>query len=222
MAGDVGDCRIVNEEGAAGCGNFHIGIGGFCADLDPPVGYWCSKNPPRGQAYNHTTRDTCGGPHHDCGGTQIHMSPAGLVYSNGSVLPHAPHYRNASGAMVQAWRGGQAWYTNGCLVESHDRATGSLYFDPKVGCNQGGEGMVSGGEWWIVSRHPFTLPVCPPARLPACPPACLPACRAPSPRFAAPSLDLTCPGAAGFVIQENVLEELDAPREWFYNSMSRL
>jgi hypothetical protein len=174
MAGDVGDCRIVNEEGAAGCGNFHIGIGGFCADLDPPVGYWCSKNPPRGQAYNHTTRDTCGGPHHDCGGTQIHMSPAGLVYSNGSVLPHAPHYRNASGAMVQAWRGGQAWYTNGCLVESHDRATGSLYFDPKVGCNQGGEGMVSGGEWWIVSRHPFTLPVCPPARLPACLPACLP------------------------------------------------
>jgi hypothetical protein len=49
MNSDVDECYLNNEDGAAGCGNFHIGSGGFCADLDPPVGYWCSKAPPRGQ-----------------------------------------------------------------------------------------------------------------------------------------------------------------------------
>ena len=162
--GDVGDCRSMQEDGAAGCGNFHIGSGGFCSDLSPPAGYWCSKSPPRGQAYNHTTRDTCGGKYHSCGGTQMHMAPAGVVF------PRAQAYRNATGAMVQAWRGEQSWYTNGCLVDRHDRATDTLHFDQTVGCNQGGEGMVSFGNWWI----------------------------------------------------ENVLEELDAPREWFYNSSSHV
>jgi hypothetical protein len=142
MASDLGDCREMQEDGVAGCGNFHIGSGGFCSDLDPPVGYWCSKQPPRGQAYNHTTRATCGGKHHSCGGTQMHMSPAGVVYSSGNVLPNAPKYKNATGAMVQAWRGLQHWYTNGCLVKSHDIVSGTLYFDQEVGCNQGGEGMV--------------------------------------------------------------------------------
>ena len=83
--------------------------------------YWCSQAPPRGQAYNHTTRDTCSGQHHDCGGTQMHMSPAGVVYKGGNVLPNAPGYRNATGAMVQAWRGSAAWYTNGCLVPTTAR-----------------------------------------------------------------------------------------------------
>ena len=146
MENDLAECRALGEDGAAGCGNFHIGSGGFCSDLDPPVGYWCSQAPPRGQAYNHTTRDTCGGVFHSCGGTQMHMSPAGIHYSAGDVLPHAP-YRNATGAMVQAWRGTQAWYTNGCIVEKQQN--GTLYFDPTVGCNQGGEGMISFGDWWI-------------------------------------------------------------------------
>ena len=75
------------------------------------------------------------------------MSPAGVRYSAGDVLPNAPKYRNATGAMVQAWRGKQAWYTNGCIVKSQDNDT--LYFDPAVGCNQGGEGMVAFGDWWI-------------------------------------------------------------------------
>jgi hypothetical protein len=161
--------RYNNQDGGSGCGTFHIGHGGFCSDLDPPVGYWCSKEPPRGQSYNHTTRDTCGGTHHDCGGTQIHMAPAGVVYTTGRVLPNAHTYQNATGAMVQAWRGLQNWYTNGCLVKSHNKTAGTLHFDQDIGCNQGGEGMVSGGIWWI----------------------------------------------------ENVYEELDHPREWFFNSTTR-
>jgi len=167
---DLAECIFDNQDGGSGCGTFHIGQGGFCSDLDPPVGYWCSKNPPRGQSYNHTTRDTCGGIHKDCGGTQIHMAPAGIVYSDGGVLPNAHTYQNATGAMVQAWRGRQNWYTNGCLVKTQDKASGTLHFNQDVGCNQGGEGMVSGGSWWI----------------------------------------------------ENVFEELDSAREWFFNSTSRI
>ena len=102
--------RPASQSGAGDWGDYHIGHGGFCSDLDPPAGYWCSKAPPRGQSYNHTTRDTCGGVHKDCGGTQIHMAPAGIVYSTGNVLPNAPKYRDVAGAMVQAWRGKQNWY----------------------------------------------------------------------------------------------------------------
>eukprot|EP00493_Phyllostaurus_siculus_P017265 UN17528 len=28
-------------------GEFHIGIGGSCDDVSPPVGYWCSNTAPR-------------------------------------------------------------------------------------------------------------------------------------------------------------------------------
>lgn len=167
---DAAECLYNNQDGGSACGSFHIGHGGFCSDLDPPAGYWCSKYPPRGQAYNHTTRDTCGGKYKSCGGTQIHMAPAGIVYSTGNVLPNAPKYSNATGAMVQAWRGKAGWYTNGCLVKTHDVTSGILHFDQDIGCNQGGEGMVSGGKWWI----------------------------------------------------ENVLEELDCPREWFFNRTTRI
>ena len=32
-------------------GDFHIGSGGFCDDIYPPTGYWCSMAPPRGQCW---------------------------------------------------------------------------------------------------------------------------------------------------------------------------
>ena len=41
------------------------------------------------------------------------------------------------------------WFTNLCLVDSQDKETGELLFDPEVGCNQGGEGCVRFAQWWI-------------------------------------------------------------------------
>ena len=111
-------------------GDYHIGHGGFCDDLDPPTGYWCSKHPPRGQCYDPGARTSKG-----C--TQTHMSPDGLTYNDG-LLPNAHKYANPKGAVVQAWRCIR-WFTNLCLVESQDKGAQTLTFDPKVGCNQGGE-----------------------------------------------------------------------------------
>eukprot|EP00035_Acanthoeca_spectabilis_P015936 m.322113 g.322113 ORF g.322113 m.322113 type:complete len:169 (+) comp16454_c0_seq102:2541-3047(+) len=52
---------IENEqEGEGDWGDFHIGHGGFCDDLDPPAGYWCSQNPPRGNCYNSSTQTSKG------------------------------------------------------------------------------------------------------------------------------------------------------------------
>jgi hypothetical protein len=121
-------------------GDFHIGMGGYCDDIEPPTGYWCSMEPPRGQCFDNKTRTSRG-----C--TQTHMSPDGLSY--GASLPHAANYSDAKGAVVQVWRGGGRWFTNLCLVESQDKAKGTLTFDAEVGCNQGGEGEVQGSQWWI-------------------------------------------------------------------------
>ena len=35
-------------------GEYHLGLGGYCDDLDPPFGYWCAMKPPRGQESMHT------------------------------------------------------------------------------------------------------------------------------------------------------------------------
>jgi hypothetical protein len=95
------------------------------------------------------------------------MAPDGLKYTD-ALLPHAKNYSNITGAVVQAWRCVR-WFTNLCLVDSMNKETGEIFFDSKVGCNQGGEGCVRFAQWWI----------------------------------------------------ENVLEELDAPGEWFFNDTSR-
>jgi hypothetical protein len=75
------------------------------------------------------------------------MSPDGLNYTG--MLPKANSYANATGAVVNAWRGMQRWFTNQCLVSKHDKENSILYFDDKVGCNQGGEGNVEFSQWWI-------------------------------------------------------------------------
>ena len=127
------------QTGEGDWGDFHIGHGGFCSDIDPPAGYWCSQNPPRGNCYDPKTRTSRG-----C--TQTHMSPDGLDYRG--VLPNADRYANPKGAVVQAWRCIR-WFTNLCLVDSIDKESGVLNFDADVGCNQGGEGCVTFQNWWI-------------------------------------------------------------------------
>jgi len=128
------------QEGEGDWGDFHIGHGGFCDDINPPAGYWCSRNPPRGNCYNPTERSSRG-----C--TQTHMSPDGFTYTD-SLLPHAANYSNPKGAVVQAWRCIR-WFTNLCLVDSIDKENQTIRFDPNVGCNQGGEGCVRFQDWWI-------------------------------------------------------------------------
>eukprot|EP00051_Salpingoeca_urceolata_P015335 m.198436 g.198436 ORF g.198436 m.198436 type:complete len:722 (-) comp18370_c0_seq6:228-2393(-) len=129
-----------SQQGEGDWGDYHVGYGGFCNDIDPPFGYWCSQQPPRGNCYDPKSRTSRG-----C--TQTHMSPDGISY--GALLPNAPSYRNATGAIVQAWRGMARWFTNLCLVSEHDKASGTLTFDDKIGCNQGGEGNVAFSQWWI-------------------------------------------------------------------------
>ena len=121
-------------------GDFYFGMGGFCDDISPPTGYWCSKTPPRGQCYD-PVKKTSGG----C--TQTHMAPSGLSYKD--VLPQAANYSNPKGAVVQVWRGGGRWYTNQCQAESINKSSSQLLFSQDVGCNQGGEGSVRANQWWI-------------------------------------------------------------------------
>jgi hypothetical protein len=116
-------------------GEYHLGLGGYCDDLSPPVGYWCSMEPPRGQCWDRKTNTGSG-----C--TQTHMSPDGMV------LERALQYSDPTTAVVQSWRGGGRWFTQQWRVESFDRDTATLKFDPTTG-HQGGEGMTSSGQWWI-------------------------------------------------------------------------
>eukprot|EP00039_Didymoeca_costata_P026545 m.16129 g.16129 ORF g.16129 m.16129 type:complete len:957 (+) comp5588_c0_seq1:70-2940(+) len=150
------------QQGEGDWGSYHTGMGGFCDDISPPFGYWCSQNPPRGNCYDPVKRSSRG-----C--TQTHMSPDGVVYTD-QQLPNAKNYANPKGAVIQAWRGMARWFTNLCLVDSQDKSSNTLLFDDKIGCNQGGEGNVDFSQWWI----------------------------------------------------ENVMEELDAPNEWFYNESTKI
>lgn len=58
------------------------------------------------------------------------MAPDGFKYTD-ALLPHAKNYTNITGAVVQAWRCVR-WFTNLCLVDSMNKETGEIFFDPKV------------------------------------------------------------------------------------------
>ena len=116
-------------------GEYHVGMGGYCDDLDPPYGYWCAMHPPRGQCWNKATNKGSG-----C--TQTHMSPDGMV------LERALNYSKPEGAVIQSWRGGGRWFTQQWLVTGFVKENATLLFDPMTGM-QGGEGMTSSGQFWI-------------------------------------------------------------------------
>ena len=123
-------------------GEFHLGLGGYCDDVFPPVGYWCANRPPRGQLWNKTTNR--GSPN---GWEQIHMSPDGMW------LPKAVNYTHAEDAVVHAWRGGQRWHTWMWQVKGVQRfregeGNAALLFEPRGGM-QGGGGMTSASQWFI-------------------------------------------------------------------------
>mmetsp|Transcript_23005 Transcript_23005/g.69097 ORF Transcript_23005/g.69097 Transcript_23005/m.69097 type:complete len:905 (-) Transcript_23005:972-3686(-) len=116
-------------------GDYHLGLGGYCDDLDPPVGYWCSMNPPRGQCWDKAKNEGSG-----C--TQTHMSPDGVVFER------ARNYENVTGAVVQSWRGGGRWFTQQWRVAEFVAENDTLLFDKTTGF-QGGEGMTESGQFWI-------------------------------------------------------------------------
>ena len=62
---------------------YQLGVGGPCKDFTPPAGYWCGDKTSGGGAFTYRV-------------------PSGMVASS-KVLPNSP-YKNATGAVVQAWR----------------------------------------------------------------------------------------------------------------------
>ena len=104
-------------------------------DLDPPYGYWCANQPPRGQCWDKVTNVGSG-----C--VQTHMSPEGMV------LPRAANYSHPEEAIVQSWRGGGRWFTQQWQASGYVAHNETLLFDRRTGF-QGGEGMTSSGQWWV-------------------------------------------------------------------------
>jgi hypothetical protein len=82
-------------------GQYWLGAGGTCVDRSPPVGYWCAPGAPR-----HIST-----PNHPSG-----------ISADSALLPNSP-YKNATGAVVHAWRPGH-WYTNSFEVGSFTNPSG--------------------------------------------------------------------------------------------------
>merc|ERR1719498_577224 len=92
-------------------------------------------SPPRGQCWDRKTNKGSG-----C--TQTHMSPDGLEW------PRGANYSDPSTAVVLAWRGGGRWFTQMYNVSHWVAENTTFIFDPRTG-HQGGEGMTTGGQFWI-------------------------------------------------------------------------
>jgi hypothetical protein len=179
-------------------GEFVIGVGGLCADRSPAAGYWCAPSTPRDISQ----------PDHPTG---VSVSP--------EHLPNLP-YANPARAVVHAFRPGH-WFTAAYEVGRHSNSSdGGVTLHFARGGTQGAEGAPHGENWYIehvLEEH--TLPSLPPrAALPSLPPrAALPSL---PPRAALSSLPPRAAWCGRYI--ENVLEELDAPREWFYDDEARV
>ena len=109
---------------------------------------------------------------------------------------------NPTPHQVHAWRGGGRWFTQRWNVSHLVRANATLIFDRRTG-GQGGEGMTSAGQWCVdISPH-------------------LPTCRHISPHIA--TSRRICPVSPLYLRYisrwvENVLEECDAPEEFYYDA----
>ena len=106
---------------------YATGVGGACAGLgfEPPSGYWCAENPPRGTTYS----------------TKF---PSGLGYDAGAFDGKSwPNYRPNT-TVVNAFRSGH-WFSYVWLIDSYDAAAKSMSWT--VGGFQGGEGATGAGEW---------------------------------------------------------------------------
>ena len=106
---------------------YAAGIGGSCAHLEPPYGYWCSARSAR-----------------DSSGQQTHRSPSGVNFAG--LLPNAP-YSNAAGAVVHACNLANCWFNWAFEVDRQSVANQTLQWS--VGGFQGAEGFDTAGNWYI-------------------------------------------------------------------------
>lgn len=123
-------------DGAGGYGAWFHAEGGICSGRQVPYGYWCSADAPRS------------------GGGKLqppYNPPGGFLYASNNSLPQAASYRNASGAVFHARGGTNPYFSYMCLVDSINVTSGTVHFDPTVGCDQGGPTTKSGAAWdWFI------------------------------------------------------------------------
>ena len=84
-----------------------VGIHGPCDIYDPPVSYWCSKDPSGGGAF-------------------AFRAPRGLWPTSDTVLPNAP-YKDMSKAIINVWRPSR-WANWMFEVADYDAATNNITF----------------------------------------------------------------------------------------------
>ena len=131
----LGPCASVN-----GYCYYTTGVGGACASygFEPPSGYWCLTNPPRGTEYS----------------VQF---PSALDYNkNGASKDfHWPSFK-PNRTVVNAFRQGH-WFSYVFLVDQFDEAAKTMSWTK--GGFQGGEGCKSAAEWNVenvrCAAHPF-------------------------------------------------------------------
>eukprot|EP00729_Bicosta_minor_P003139 gene3139-30522_t len=106
---------------------YATGVGGACAGLgfEPPSGYWCAANPPRGTTYS----------------TKV---PSSMGYDSSAFEGRSWKHFKPNETVVNAFRDGH-WFSYVFLVDQYDPATNSMGWT--VGGFQGGEGSSSAAEW---------------------------------------------------------------------------
>ena len=117
---------------------YEEGKGGCCAGFTPSEGYWCSDK-------------TSGG------GAFTYRIPSGITIGSRNrkkILPNSP-YKNAKGAVFQAWRPGH-WASWMFQVDQHatvtcpnSSETGCTELGWHIGGFQGARGSDKGAEWFV-------------------------------------------------------------------------
>lgn len=124
-------------DGAGARGSYHMGAHGQCDVLSPPIGYFCSKSPPRGSAFTF-------------------KSPKGMLLNKNAAAGIRPN----PGAIVVAWRGGPGgvafgnprwfawtWRVSAWLQKNEEEL--ALEFDMKTGGTQGAQGSDEGDYFYM-------------------------------------------------------------------------
>ena len=178
--------------GEGSWGEFWVGVGGSCADREPPAGYWCAPGAPR-----HISA-----PNHASG-----------IVLNRSQLPHLP-YGRPEGAVVHSWGYHRAPPPHRTRPSPHHR-TCSRCAEPRRVVVGGGRlveysamltvACLTMADWYssiyeIGGQHGvgnFTFS-----------------------RGGTQGAEGSPSWGTEFYV-ENVLEELDSEREWFFDNVSR-
>jgi hypothetical protein len=120
---DEGPCTS-----SSGYCHYVTGVGGACAGYgyEPPSGYWCSSDPPRGKTYSTAF-------------------PSALHFGDSPLASKQPWTSwKANQTVINAFRSGH-WFSYVFLVDKYDPAMKTMSWT--VGGFQGGEGSGSAGEW---------------------------------------------------------------------------